>query len=756
MKQGIATTPQRGVRSYPSPPLPNQLPGVGELDLREFGRKLARRKWTIATVALVFTALATLLVFQLTPRYTASAQVMIEPRQARVVDVEAVLSGLSGERETIESELRVIRSRALAERVIAKLRLDRRAEFNPALQEPSPVLAMLNPLPHLPAEWREALRLSAPEEPLAEEAILELQRSELVDNFLDAIAVEPDGRSRVITLSATSKDPALATAMVNTLADLYLVEQLEAKFEATQLATQWLSERVGELREKVQASERAVEEFRAGAGLVEGNGMTVAAQQMSELNTQLILARTQRAEAEARLRQVQSLLNSTGRSESAAEVLSSPLIQRLREQEAEVQRRAAELATEYGPKHPRMINIRAEAADIESKIDSEVKKIVQSLRNEVGVARAREASLSGSLAGLRADVGETNSAEVRLRALEREAAADRSLFETFLSRFKETSSQEEIQRPDARIISRADLPTDPTFPRKNLMIAGGAAMALLLGFGAALLLEHLDPGFRSGEQVEEAYGLASLGLVPLLSGLRTSVRSPEAQVVEKPMASFAESLRTLHTAVLLSNVDRPPKSILVTSSVPREGKSTIALAWARLMAKSGKKVLLIDGDFRRPRVARALRLAAEPGLVDVLSESLGWEQAVQTDPETGLRVLTPGKHAVSPPDLFNSEHMRSLLAELTSRFDLIIVDSPPVLAVSEARILARLVDTSVFVVRWASTPREVVGLGIKQLRDAGGAVAGAVVSMVNVRKHARYGYGDSGYYYTSRYYSGRT
>lgn len=742
MKQGTIT-PHPGTRTYLSPPL-SSVSGVGEIDLRELARKLLRRKWTILTVTAVVTALTALFVLQLTPRYTATAQVMIEQRQARVVDVEAVLSGLTGERETIESELRVLRSRGLAERVIAKLRLDRNPEFNPAVREPSPLAGLFD-----------LLDFAASAEPVPEERLLDLERSQLVDTFLDSITVEPDGRSRVISLSATSEDPALAGLVANTLAELYLVEQLEAKFEATHLATEWLSGRVEELRERVQASERAVEEFRQSAGLVEGKGVTVAAQQMSELNTQLILARTQRAEAEARLRQVQALLESTGGSESAAEVLSSPLIQRLREQEAEVQRRAAELATEYGPKHPRMINIRAEAADIAAKIDGEVRKIVQSLRNEAGVARAREASLSGSLAALRNDVGQSNSAEVRLRALEREAAADRSLFEAFLARLKETSSQDEIQRPDARIISRADIPVDPAFPRTRLMIAGGATMALFLGLGMALLIEHLDPGFRSAEQVEEALGLSGLGLIPLLGGRRKSNGAPETHVLEKPISPLAEALRTLHTAVLLSNVDRPPKTVLVTSSIPQEGKSTISLAWARLIARSGKRVLLIDGDLRRPRVAEALGAAGGPGIVDVLAETVSWREALQTDRASGLSFLTPGSRTASPPDLFGSEHMRSLLAAVAKEFDLVIIDSPPVMAVSESRILSRLVDTTVFVVAWASTPREVVRLAVRQLRASGGSVAGAVMSMVDVRRHALYGYGDSGYYQTSRYYAGR-
>ncbi|HXH25508.1 MAG TPA: GumC family protein, partial [Vicinamibacterales bacterium] len=527
-----------GLTGYPRTGLPAA--AGAEADVREMLRRLARRKWTILGITALLTLAAAVVTFQLTPRYRAETQVMIESRQQRVVDVEEVLSGLSGERETIESERRVIASRALAEKVIARLKLSRDPEFNPALREPHPLLRLLNPLTYLPPEqellewlpepWRDLVRLTSLEAPKTPEEILEAERARVVDTFLDRLDVLPDGRSRVITIAFTSEQPELAARVANTLAELYLVEQLEAKYEATRLATEWLNDRTAELRDKVKASEDAVEAFRRQAGLIEGKGVTLASQQVAELNTQLILARTARAEAEARLRQVQSLLGGAGGVDSAAEVLSSPLIVRLKEQEAEIMRRAAELATQYGPKHPRMINIQAELEDIKGKIGFEVQKIVQSLRNEAGVARAREASLSASLEALKENAGRANGAEVRLRALEREASANRALFETFLARLKETTAQQDLHQPDARIISRADVPENPAFPRKKLILAGVLLAALIVAIAVAFLLERLDPGFRSSEQIETMLGVPGLGLIPLLTGLRVVGRNPESYV----------------------------------------------------------------------------------------------------------------------------------------------------------------------------------------------------------------------------------
>lgn len=730
---------------------------LADADIREILGRLRRRKWTIVGTTTLLMLVAALIVLQLTPLYRAETQIMIEPRQQRVVDVEEVLSGLNGERETIESERRVIASRALAEKVIARLGLSRDAEFNPALREEHLLLRLLRTFGILPSQgaalgpvsaiWQDLAGAGGIGRPQTPEELFENERARIVDNFLERLEVLPDGRSRVIAVAFTSERPELAARIANTIADLYLVEQLEAKYEATRRAAEWLDERTAELRERVKASEDAVEAFRRQAGLIEGRGGTLATQQVAELNTQLILARTTRAEAEARLRQVQSLLGGQGGVDSAAEVLASPLIVKLKEQEAEIMRRAAELATQYGPKHPRRINVQAELDDIKAKIGLEVQKVVQSLRNEADVARAREASLGASLESLKENVGRASSAEVRLRALEREANANRGLFETFLSRLKETVAQQDLHRADARIISRADVPERPSFPRAGLILAAAFATALIAGVAAALLLERLDPGFRSSEQIEARLNIPGLGSIPRLGGRRSLGRSPESDVLERPASAFAEALRTLHTALLLSDADRPPKTVLITSATPREGKSTVALSIARLTARAGRKVLLIDADLRRPRVDRALRLKTRPGLADLLARPADWQRAIQRDRASGLDVLPAGEAAASPPDLFGSEQMRALLADMGEAYDLVILDSPPVLAVSEARILARLVDRTVFVVRWATTPREVAALGLKQIREAGGQVAGAVLSMVDGREHVRYGYGGPDYYY---------
>lgn len=415
------------------------------------------------------------------------------------------------------------------------------------------------------------------------------------------------------------------------------------------------------------------------------------------------------------------------------------------------------MSEEYGDRHPKMINVRAEIQDIRNKIGMEVKKILKGLENEVGIARAGENSLGRSLEKLKGRLASSNRAEVQLRSLEREANANRTLLETFLARFKETSTQEDldIQQADARIISFAEPPVAPSFPKKRLIIALVVVGSTLLGILLAFVVERLDKGFRSGEQIEKATGVPVLGLVPLLSGVSKLVTTPETYLMNHPVSAFGESIRTLYTSLHVSDADNPPKKILITSAVPKEGKTSIALCLGRFLAQAGNRVVMVDADFRRPGLARRIGLKAEPGLVELLSGASSFEDVLQEDRASGAHVISPGKVTDNPLDLLSSNRMSQVLDELGRGYDYVIIDSPPVLVVSDSRILSRDVDATVFVIRWADTRREAVVQGMKLILSSGGKLAGVALSQVNAKKHSQYGYSDSGYYYgrMKKYYS---
>ena len=763
---------------------------VDEFNVRDLIERISRRKGLILGTVVAITAVTAVTLFLMTPRYSAEALIRIEPQNTNVLDLKSVMAGLASDTQAIESEIEVMKSRELAKRAIRRLQLDQAPEFNEALRPKSFVDKLSTPTDWLPASWRRAIFDVVPSEPASESSGAN-DDTKIVNEFLDRINVSVKGQSRVISIAATSEDAALSASMANTLANLYIDNQLEVNLDATKRASSGLKEQIARLKQTVDESEKAVEDYRKKAGLISvEDGVTLKARQLSELNTQLVVAHAEVEAKSARLSQVRDLVKA-GKLDSLPEVLQSPLIQTLRGQEAEVQRRIAELSSEYGELHPTMINARAEARDLEKKINGEIQKIVAGLTNEVDVAKANERALQNSVDRLESRVADANTTSIKLRSLEREAAANRALLETFLNRVRETSAQEDvaIQQPEARIISFADVPIAPSFPRKKLTLALAVVVSVFVGLVLVFVVEQMDKGFRSSEQVASATGIPVFGLVPkvkrstkswLPSWMRSALNflasgrimrrlglevglkkiakpdsDPVSYILEKPMSSFGEAIRGFHASTILSSDEGIPKKILITSAQPNEGKTTLAISLARMLAKSGHNTVIVEGDLRRPAIHGKLNLPKQPGLTDFLSGDATLEEIIQKDEISGASVITSGKDAKNPSDLLGGDNMGELLDDLAENYDFVIVDTPPVMAVSDARILSTLADTTIFAIRWASTRREVVGTALRQLMTSGGYVAGAVLTLVDAKKHARYGYGDSGYFYApiKKYYA---
>lgn len=716
-----------------------------DFDLAHFLRLIRRRKALIFITALLPTLAAAVVVQHVTPVYTAETTLMIETRRSKVVEIEAVLSGLAADLSAIRSELEVLRSVRLAGQVVDRYELTKDPEFNPDLR-PRPAVTVWNTLrlsKFVPKKWQDMLLgPDTATNPVGDSK--DHARTLAITEYLKRLSVTNDGRSYVIRVEVQSSSAAKAARLANTHVAIYLAEQRAVKSDATQRATAWLNTRVDEMRAKVRDAERAVQQFRERNNLFETRDGTVTAQQLSELNTKLIIARAERSQGEARLRQVQELMRKSGGIETAGEVLSSPVIQKLREQEADVQRREAELRTRYGEKHPRIINVKAERNDLKRKIDQEVRKIAQNAANEVEILRAREQALHQNLEELQQRNADLVRAEIQLRELEREAEAGRLVFETFLTRFKETSSQEDLQQADARVISLAEAAQRPTFPRKGQILILTLATSLLLGVGLAVLLEQMDRGLRGLEQVEAATGHPAIGMIPTPDG---APADPFRHALVHATSVFSESLRSLRTAIRFSNIDHPPRVILITSSMPEEGKTSTALSLAASAVKAGQRVLLIEADMRRPRIAKQLRLRPKASLGDLLSDNGSIEDAITIDPKSGLHVVIAAEGTPTPAELLGSRRMANFVRAAATQYDLVILDTPPVLPVSDPLVLARHADAVVFLVRWGSTPRDVVVNCLRRVSGIKANIAGVVLTRVNLRRHARYGYGDYGYYY---------
>ncbi|MCW2235860.1 GNVR domain-containing protein [Azospirillum canadense] len=715
---------------------------------------LLRHKLLIGTAIILGTGLAALVALRMTPLYTAETLIMVEQRRNQVMKYQEVVSGLSTELGSLQSEVAILKSPAFAEKVVDKLNLTTDPEFNAALRpERTDWLAYLYPKNWVPESWWNTARGERAEIQLSPEEKAANEKTSVVNAFIENLAVRPQGRSYVIAINFDSQDPRKAALITNTIGELYLVDQLDEKFKAAKRATAWLEERITDLRREAKTTGEAAEKYRAESGLTSANGeTTVLAQQLAELNTNYVLARTKRQEAENKYREVNNLVQSPRGVSAIGDVLGSPLIQALRQQEVELQRKIADASNKYGARHPALTALQSELRDLQGQIKADVGRIVQNLANEVELERGREAALKANLDQLQSQRNAQQQSNVTLRTLERDAETSQTMYEAMLTRFQEIAGQTDIQQPDSRIVSEASIPLNPSQPNKKMIVLLALVASATLGVLLALLREQAEKGFRSPHQFESATGVRSLGIVPAISRRRRFGSTPAAYAIDRPMSAFAEAMQNLRTTLLLANPDGHQRVLLFGSSVPGEGKSSIAAAFARICANAGQKTIIIDCDMRRKGLHGMLGLENKRGLYEVLAGECAPSEVIQTDPRTGLHFIASGRGSALPQDMLGSSRMHQLISRLALEYDRVILDSPPVLAVSEGKLLAALADQTVFIVHWGKTKRETAMAGLKEVMEAGGEVVGVLFSQVDIRRHAQYEFPDSGRYHGYRRY----
>jgi capsular exopolysaccharide synthesis family protein len=739
------------------------------LGLRDLVKVLQRRRSIIIGTVAVTTLASAFLAYYLTPQYTAVAAISIEPRATRILNTEALIEQLPQDSTMITTEAKLLGSRSFAHYAIEALGLLDDPDFNPVLRadieeaaalevagEPKQgfeafVAEYIQPVADwVPDSWlvatglaHSAIETDAPD-PFAPQAAVE----GAIDALLGGLTVEQSGDSYVIAVAYTSPDPAKSALVANEIAQLYVENRLDTKRSANSRAAAWLAERAEQLREALLQSESAIAAYRAEHELmIDSRGVMLDDETLAALNRELIVARAERTQRAAKLSQVRKLRGQAGGLDSIMEVISSPIVGNLRQQEAELLRQEAQLAQEYGANHPTLIQSRAERKNLAVKIDIEIQNILRGLENELAVAASRETALVEHLNDAKQHIAQNRAAQVNLRELERESEANRLLYTTVLNRYKELNEQEDLAEAGATVISSATAPSRPSFPQPKLMIAVGFTGSLMLGMLFAIAAESLESGLRSGRQVEQVLGVPHLGLVPKLSGLKGE--KPHQYLMKKPRSAYAEAVRAVQVGLHFSNPEQPPHVILVTSSLPGEGKTTLALSLATTAARSGHKSIVVDLDLRHPSVRRELGQAISgPGLVEAVNGELTLDEVIYHDETVpNLHAITIGRSTSNPTDLLASPKLHALLTQLRSRYNYIILDAPPLLGLADTRIAARLADAVLFVVRWGKTNDEVAVNGIDSLLESRTTVAGAVLTQVDVRSHTKRAYGDAMQYY---------
>ncbi|MES0871056.1 polysaccharide biosynthesis tyrosine autokinase [Pseudovibrio sp. SCP19] len=742
------------------------------IDLREVLQFIQRYATLIIGSALFAAIVGAGISLIATPKYTATTSILIETRAANIVDVEAVLSGFGSDDKMLQSQIEIIGSNAVAERVIDKHGLWNSPEFLPT---PSLINGIIKKV--MGAEEKETFTAYGRDP------------SDLSRRVLSGLDVKLRRNTTVVDVMYEARSPSLAAELANGFANAYLMDQLETKYDATRRVNEWLSIRLAELRERVRKSEQAVEIFRNENNLQVADGATFNEKQIATLNQQLVLARAKTAEAQAKVNQIDKVRKQGGSASSFADAAQSAVITQLRAKASEVARREAELVVKYGKKHPEVVSVRSQLSDFNRQIREELQRIVNTAQNELAVARSRELSISSSLEQLRNVTSSENQALVYLRELTREAEANRTLYESFLNRFKETQESEKMDNITSRILTQATPPVARSYPNKKLFVVLSFLLGLVVGVVISLLLELFDYTLKSHEDVEERLGLPLFATVPMIDQHSSSINKEGGMIAgvwnnlkarlgfksaqypanskaraklrtlpegiweyasQNPFSQYAEAVRVLRSRVRFSNVDNSLKTLLITSALPGEGKSTVALNLAHYAAKTGERVLLIDADMRHPVSTAALAGSTEANLATVLTGEFNIKDAVRKEPNSSLYFLpAPRRNDLwETAELLSSMAMQSLIDAASKTFDLVVIDSPPVLPVIDSRVLSRMVQGTIMVSFWDRTDRFAVERATDLLEKANANILGVVLNNFNSNKAKKYSYQSSyGYDY---------
>lgn len=652
-----------------------------------------------------------------TPVFRATTSVVLETRESQVLSFDSVIGGLRTDSSAVNTEVEILKGRLLMGRVVDMLNLTTDPEFNGALRPPTLLAGLISTA----TEQVKSLMAVAPEPevPVAPEAL----RERIISTLIDQVTVSNTPLSLVFTITVDTEDGRKSALIADTIGRLYIDDQIAVKYEATQQATEWLAQRVTELQAELEAAEARVKDFRSGSDVVDPTALEQADQQMATLRSRLVEQETLRDMGAARVAAL-----------AAAVILQE------------------KVAIAADPGLTRLVQNRDAAADVtvaDAAIARRFEEVKSAAVLDVQRAEAQIISLSQSRDTLQATIGRQSDALSEFQQLTREADSVRLIYEYFLNRLQETSVQQGLQQADSRVLSPAVVPERPASPQKPRILAIAAVLGLIAGVGFVFLRETRAKGFRSGRDLERTTGYPVMGQIPIIRG--RGHRAVLSYLASKPTSSAAEAIRNLRTSVLLSNIDNPPRVIMTTSALPSEGKTTTALALIQNLVGMKRKVLLIEGDLRRRAVSRMASESAprgaspvmSPGLLAVLTGEKTLGEVIVKDDLLGVDVLIGEQSDTNAADVFSSDSFARLLTAVREIYDVIIIDTPPVLLVPDARVIAQHADAILFVVRWNWTTVGQVRDGLRMFESVNRKVSGLVLSQINTRQVRKFGDSDT-------------
>ncbi len=680
------------------------------MDLRFYWRQMCKRPWLILALVVVSLILGGLKVAKTRPVYQATSKLLIEQNNPRVNPFEELATSGKSAADS-QTQYQILRSRVLARRVIAKLKLRNHPEFAPQFpQQPRAVTQSL-------VSWIDSLLdvfSPPPLETLNDEfskgdlSVKPAPDTVLVNAFLGRLQVEPMSKAHLVKVGFQAHDPGLASRVANTLADLYIDFDRETRFTVLQDALDWLERQVGDMRQQVEASEQALQQYKDehDVHLIDDR-LPGLMHEIATLNAALVQAKTERIELDTLYQALQSSSKKDAGAEWMPAVVENQLIQNLKTRYIDLHRTFVHLGQKYGDEHPRTLQIQAQLKELSTKIDLEIQRIVAAFNTKYQVVRARENALRSHIEGLKQDVRQLNDKSVQYGVLKREANSNRRLGDLLLNRLKETSVSADLTNGNhIRVIDVAEVPTNPinVRPMRTLGIAG--ILGLLAGVGLVGLMGYLDNTLKSPEEAEEFLGLPVAGII---ERFRATGSGNDGALVtlDSPHTKVTEAFKTLRANLLLSYADQPRKVYLVTSPHSHDGKTTVAVNLAIVLAQTERRVLLIDADLRHPSIHKRFGIDNREGLRErALTETYNPTEVVSHDSiaEGNLSIITSGKELPNPSELLESKRMERFLAHAREHYDVVIIDTPPVMAVSDALVLSPMADSILMVLRASVTP----------------------------------------------------
>src|SRR5262245_23419281 len=716
-------------------------------DARRYWAMLHKRRAIVFTCLIVSILVAVTYNYTTRPVYQANVQILIDRDTPNVLPNKELVDLVQAGADYYQTQYQLLRGRTLAERTVQKLELQRTDEF---LTGP-----MLSP-------WERLQRRILGKVPRSTLDADGMPLSPAVAAFRSRVTVEPIPGSRLVNLRFTAYDPNLAAQAVNTLAQLYIEQSLEFRYTTSSEATGWLGDRVKEPQEKVQAAERALQQYGAKEGLLNPEErQSLVDQKRQTLNLAALNARTDRIAKDAVLNQLRNL-GPSGLGNSPV-VMSNPVVQALKGQLADLHKEEVRLSETLGDKHPDMVKVRSEIRALEDKLRVEMRGVVQAAESDYRTAASQEASLQANLEAAKQEAMGVNRKAIEYGVLRREVESNQQIYKDLLTRTKQTGLETELKTTNIRVVEKAEVPRKPISPQRLRNYQLGALIGLALGIGLVLMFEHFDNTLKTPEDVKEHLGLPFLGMVP---DVAVSVRpgaggaprpiAASPLILKNPQPAVAESYRVLRTNLIFSSADNRGRAIVVSSANPGEGKTTTVANLASSLALNGAKVLAVDADLRRPTMHHHFGIPKTPGLSDLIVGKCQASQAIQATRFKGLQVLPCGYVPPNHAELIGSAYMRQVIAALRYHSDRVLIDTPPILAMADTPVLCPLVEGVILVIGAEVSGRPTIQRAVDQIQGVGGKIIGVVLNKVDLERNSYYYSQYYGEYYRSYYAEGAT